>query len=421
MTSISFANSNRSRKKSTELSPGCGCALCSVFFFAGLFFFVLMVWHFVLPLWRSNTVYVEHTCVILDKRIGESHGKGSNTYRPEFFIRYTVNGREYRIWAYDIGGVYSSGRAGKQAILDQYQIGQTYPCWYDPDDPGKAVLVRGFDWFLLFLLLPIVFMIIGGGGMYYSWSGRGKSPEQVASAGKASPDGAGVSLYPGVPELDLANRPGTQLPVRLSIKTPPGGQLFFFLCFGLIWNGVTSVFVDQLIEGHLQGNPDWCLTIFISPFVLIGVVVIGLFVRQLLITLGIGPTVLEIGTHPLHPGQSCQLYFAQMGRLRLNSLRVMLVCEEVAKFRQGTDTRTETRRVHETELLHQEEFEISPDFPCEVSKTFVVPANAMHSFQATNNEVQWKILVVGNVVRWPNYERDYAIVVRPSPVQGARP
>jgi hypothetical protein len=418
VTSFSFSGGKRTRNKSTELSPGCGCAISALFFFAGLFAFVLMVRQFVLPLWRAKTVYVEHTCIILDKRIGESHGDGSSTYRPEFFILYTVDGQEYRIWAYDAGRLYSSGRSGKQAVLDQFQIGQTYPCWYDPDDPGQSVLVRDFDWMLLFLLLPIIFMLIGGAGMIACWSRRGKSREQVASV-KSAAAGANTVPYPGVPELDLTDHPGTQLALRLPIQSSPGGQVFFYLIFGLFWNGVTSVFVYQMIQGHLQGNPDWCLTVFICPFVLIGLGVIVLFVRQLLITLGIGPTVVEIATHPLHPGQSCQLYFAQTGRLRLNSLRVLLVCEEVAKYRQGTDTRTETKRVHETELFHQEEFEISPDFPCEVHKTFVVPANAMHSFQATNNEVQWKILVSGNVVRWPNYERDYTIVVRPSLPQGA--
>ncbi len=37
----------------------------------------------------------------------------------------------------------------------------------------------------------------------------------------------------------------------------------------------------------------------------------------------------------------------------------------------------------------------------------------MHSFQADHNEVSWKLIVKGRVNNWPDYEREFQIVVQP--------
>ena len=38
----------------------------------------------------------------------------------------------------------------------------------------------------------------------------------------------------------------------------------------------------------------------------------------------------------------------------------------------------------------------------------------MHSFQSNHNEVNWKLIVKGDVVGWPSYERVFQIVVTPA-------
>ena len=70
---------------------------------------------------------------------------------------------------------------------------------------------------------------------------------------------------------------------------------------------------------------------------------IYLFMRQLLIASGVGPTQLEISDHPLLPGRRYDLYLSQAGRLTMNFLEIDIVCEEQATYHQGTDTRTERR------------------------------------------------------------------------------
>jgi hypothetical protein len=37
----------------------------------------------------------------------------------------------------------------------------------------------------------------------------------------------------------------------------------------------------------------------------------------------------------------------------------------------------------------------------------------MHSFQADHNEVSWKLIVKGDVEGWPEYRREFQIIVNP--------
>jgi hypothetical protein len=172
---------------------GCGCAFFGLFFLTGCAFLVLLMWALLLD-WMANHSYLPNSCVVLDKRLDSTmkdvvvrvNGEGLNetknvpVYHPEIQIRYEVDGRKYEIWTYDaIAGV-STDRSAQQAIVDSFQVGATYPCWYDPNHPDKAVLVRGHAWGLYFLIIgPIMFLLIGGVGINHSWKKR----EEIASRG----------------------------------------------------------------------------------------------------------------------------------------------------------------------------------------------------------------------------------------------
>ena len=71
------------------------------------------------------------------------------------------------------------------------------------------------------------------------------------------------------------------------------------------------------------------------------------------------------------------------------------MCEEAATYRQGTNTRTETRQVFRQELFRREDFEIEAGCPSRRSSTSTVPAGAMHSFKADHNEINWTLVVEG--------------------------
>lgn len=94
---------------------------------------------------------------------GTTHTRTTTTtvYQPDFqFTVQTVDGRRYAARGYDAFESASSERAGQQAIVDQYAVGKTYPCWYNPANPSQALLTRQFNWVLL--IIPAVFLFVGG-------------------------------------------------------------------------------------------------------------------------------------------------------------------------------------------------------------------------------------------------------------------
>ena len=123
----------------------------------GMFCLILLgtplVLDFVPELWALFS-YVEGRCVLLDKRLVENPPVGNGTFRPEFLISYTVDGRVYQAFAYRAVKSSSGWRWPEERVLERFTVGQEYPCWYDAADPSKVVIVRGFSW-LTYALLPI--------------------------------------------------------------------------------------------------------------------------------------------------------------------------------------------------------------------------------------------------------------------------
>ncbi|MBI2823186.1 MAG: DUF3592 domain-containing protein [Planctomycetia bacterium] len=393
------------------------------FLLAGLVFLAVILWQLSIPEWRVNHQFVETKCQVLDTRIGMN---ADGLTRPEVHIEYEVDGRPFDAWTYDITAAYQSDDAVARDALARFQPGNEYPCWYDPINPQTAVLARGYTWFAwLVLLLPAALISVGAGGLAYVLLTWGKSTERLAATGQRP---AGLDLfkargdatpkYPFVPDPEeLNDSPGTNLAYRLPAGTGEW-NLLAALLFAVLWNGVVAVFLTMAVHGFRRGQPDWFLTIFVVPFALAGIGAIAFVIRQLMIATGVGPTIIEISSHPLFPGEEYDILMSQGGQLAIQSLELRLVCEEVATYRQGTNTRTAARRVYEQVLLSREGFDIQQGLPFEARARLAIPATAMHSFKAGHNRVDWKIVVKGAVARWPDFERGFPIIVCPAPANG---
>jgi hypothetical protein len=168
----------------------------------------------------------------------------------------------------------------------------------------------------------------------------------------------------------------------------------------------------------LVERPDWFLTVFVLPFVVIGAWATYYFAQQMLLHTGIGPTSVEISDHPLVPGQTYQLFLSQAGRLNVRSLELLLVCEEETTFRQGTDIRTERCRVFCATIFVQTDFKIEPSKAFEHECELQVPTGVMHSFRAHHNAVHWMLLARGQAKSWPAFERSFPVVVYPPGAAG---
>lgn len=401
----------------------------AVFFLTGCIGVVVLFATLVIPEWRVNHEFVPHSCLVRKTRLAEKPGDDGVEYRPEIQIEYQIKEKTYRLWTYDIWTLdpdagFTADKQQQQAILARFQpiAGKKYTCWYDPVDPKVAVLVRrSREWIWLTFIVPICFILLGGGGLVYTAFSWGKSAERRAALAKRAAqlapfdaNGHATREYPSVPDgSKITDSPGTTLSYRLPVAIGSIWGLMASLFACVLWNSIVAMFVVVAVNSHLQGHPDWLFTIFILPFVAIGIGLIVFFIRQLLVATGIGPTLVEISDHPLYPGHRYRLFVQQAGRMKMNRLEVLLVCEEEATYRHGTDARTETRQVYQQSLLEQRDFEVKHGLSFEVQCDLDVPPEAMHSFTSQHNEINWKIVVQGAVAGGSDYHRSFPVIVHP--------
>jgi|GEM_PF-580957 len=419
--------------------------LGSIFFLAGAGIFYGLMVGMVLPEQRARNTFVETECEVVASRMLTLRGDDSTTYRPEFKIRYRTPSfaDPAETWTYRITNVSSSDFRAEEAVLESFPVGGKFPCWYDPDRPRWVVIDRDTGWFpYLMLFLPLVFLGVGALMIGIGWNSLPpRDASQLAMPDGVDPFAASAGDWrsttasdrpandpqevtrqspPRVPSLQLPGMPlmshtqGEVLPCRLSVSASAWGQVIGLVFVSLFWNGITGVFVGIAVNSHLRGKPEWFLTVFITPFVLIGLFLICATLRLFLVAWGIRPAIVEISHHPLELGGRYSVYVRQSGPLTVNSLVVSLHCTEKVSYRQGTDTRTETARVFAAELFRQEGFEIDRGMPLEIRTELSAPEGSMHSLLGTHNSVDWKLVVKGDIANWPDFEAEFPVVVHPN-------
>lgn len=411
---------NRSSELPKLGSIGTGLFSTVCFLFGGVLLVIFLL-NWTIPEWQANKYFVETAGTVKDKHIG-TQAEGVKAFRPEVELEYQAEGETYRQWTtYDISGSYAPHVESAQEILDDYELGGECTLWYDPKDPSRAVLRRGYSWFAwLTLLLPTSFLVIGGGGLVYTLLNFGKSTERrVTIAQRASEldllkeQPGEPRAFPYVPDFgDISDSPGTTLAHRLPMASNMA-RIWWLLMAILFWNGTISYFLVILAQGHMRGRPDYLLTLFILPFFAVGLYLVFDFARRVMALANQGMTIVEIDEHPLYPGAECELCITQSGHSQLEWLRVSLVCDEEATFRDGTNTRTESARVHESDVLVQDDFQASPSAQFEARCSLQIPPGAMHSFQSDHNRILWKLVVQARSHARATFERAFLLHVYP--------
>lgn len=378
-----------------------------------------------LPEWRVMAYYRPVDAAVLHARVSEQLERGVRLYRPEVLLRFQVDGETITSWArYDAAGTPFPRPEEPRAIVAPFAPGTTIRAWYDPLQPARVVIFRGFRWLTGFwLLLPSAFLAVGGGGLALIYLRSGRSREEQALVAQAqqrlSPQEVlggprdASSPWPNVPSWrHLCNSPGTKLAWRLPALAANSWRLASLVGVTAAANLIVAAFAFWALRGYLVETPDWRLIAFALAASGLGLGLIGYCARTLHLATAWGPTILEISELPLRPGGRYSVYVAQGARGRIRQFRLLLVCEEQAAYRQGTDSRLAAQCVVQQEIVALSAADGSRD-PLASAAELRLPPRAMHSFVAEHNSVQWRLVARGHADGWPALDRTFPLVVAP--------
>lgn len=338
-------------------------------------------------------------CTILSSEV-ESHrgSKGGSTYSVAVKYEYVVDDQRYTGDRYKFFGGSSSGYDGKKAIVDRLAPGTQAVCYVNRRDPSDSVIERGFTADLLFVGIPLIFVAIGVGGIYGVFI-RKPAPRPVTA-------GAGlIARPPPTP----AKGGGT-----LKAKQSPAARLGCMACIALFWNGITSIFVVEIVSGWAKGDGDGCGTVFMIPFVLAGLALIASVVYYFLALFNPRPSLrIAGGTAAL--GDTIDVEWETEGNVdRVKVFTLTFEGREEATYRRGTSTATDKSTFLTMTLVslhHGKEMRRG-------KVSVAIPEDTMHTFKSRNNKIYWCLKVSGDIPNWPDINEEFEIEVLPQRTPG---
>jgi hypothetical protein len=401
--------------------PG-GCATAFVVVFLGVFVVVGSATGFFMSARPLSQVYAARSwtpaeCEVVSSRVVHS----DDTARPDIVYRYTIGGREYTSNRYNfLPG--SSSDSNVPVAVANHPPGKKFECYVDPADPSNAVINRtptlwyfmGVAFFVMFAGIPgaIAAVMIRSRRRALT-AGRALSGG-AAGVGAGASGGAGVGVGSRFGHAPSGgNTPGAvdAGPVVLKSSASPLGKLVAITLVCLFWNGIVGIFTFIEYRMFMQGDAfGWGMAAFLLIFQVVGVALLAAVPYQALALANPRPVItLNRGTVPL--GGSASFTYELSGAAhRVTQLKITLRGSEVARYRRGTDTHTDTHVFFDETIANAAHaMNIARG-----SGVIRIPGDTMHSFDAPNNKVTWTLHVAGEIARWPNIDETFDITVRPS-------
>ena len=112
---------------------------------------------------RVAEEFTNTTCVVVAKSLTVAAGVVPR-YRADFSLEYNTYTKGTITSTTSANGLdfsFSPYQDQQQEFINEYDVGGSYPCWYDPQDPSVVVLVLMHNWMsTLPLLLPAIVAFI---------------------------------------------------------------------------------------------------------------------------------------------------------------------------------------------------------------------------------------------------------------------
>ncbi|MDR2115095.1 MAG: hypothetical protein LBP87_01815 [Planctomycetaceae bacterium] len=393
----------------------------------GIVVFFIQLWTWAIPQLTFYQEFVASHGRIIETRISEMTLDSVSVFRPEVLLEHQVQGISYRVWTFDFRtlkpkeGFVANRQLAESALLP-FQSGQSTECWYRTGHPEEAVVIwKNSVWGWFFLLLSFSLIVSGLIGFLQSFHLITVSEERKAArARSASPlhsltDNSRRLDWSTVPDIRIINEsPGTHLAFRLPIGNQPIFPLVGLTLFTSAWFIISFGIMFHSFIYPAENRSDQIIgVIFRGLFCGVGIILLVSVMHRLFLAFRLGLTLLEISDHPLYPGRKYRVLLQQSGILRFDYFSVDLVCEEIARFRQGTDTVTNRKKVFRQTLFSRSDFATTSDLPLHQEFFFQLPIDAMHSFRHENNEILWKMELYAKIVGESEICRECPMVVRP--------
>lgn len=338
---------------------------------AGLAFFALQG----IRDWRVFNVYAPSQCTVTGKGVIASTtdiGQGRTrrtmtTFRPQYMFEHDVNGKH-------VTAIGSDNLDGVMGGADVFNVGQTYPCWYDPADPQDAVLARQVrPLFYSMALVPLLFLVVGANFLVVALRPRGAIT--LADGGKA--DMLAVRL---APELSR-----TSTLVAMTI-------LFVLFTAGLL---AALVWILQDMS-RLEG---WWFFLALAIAAEVGLI---RFTLGAAMGMRIPDPIVEIDREPVQRGDAIKVSIRQPGPARFDVFRVSIACE-----RQGKSAGKGSRKV----LMMQKDLQVDEHSTFAKLLEGAIDADAPASDKSLQTLVTWKVGVERTKKRVLGLEREYVFRV----------
>lgn len=413
--SLSFGSLSRTMHSPAEGAPGAvgtGFSVAAFGLFALAGFGVLF--GVVVPKareWFAMRSWQETTAEVISGKVGSHRGnKGGTTYSVDFFYRYDFGGREYRSNRYDLLGGSSSGYDAKADVVRAHAARSKLQVFVDPEKPWHAIVKRSPGWWGLFALFPLPFIAVGVGGI---WGALRKGAKAAAATRSKASTVSDPPIFPGAGTTKgfgtAALAGGEWQPTRLK----PGCSVLVLLLIALFWNGLVSAFVWEDIKLYRTGS--WIIgivvSVFLIPFVGIGLMIIGGVVQHVMLLFGPRFEV-QLDQAELRPGGTTRLRWRRAGgRGTVKDFDLLLLGrEEVLSDGESPKRARRGKSVFYEEVLFTTRDSLAT---AQGQVELKIPEDAVPSFAAGNHVIRWMICLRAQVEGMPTIRDDRDLLVRP--------
>ena len=205
-------------------------------------------------------------------------------------------------------------------------------------------------------------------------------------------------------------------PIRLDREAPAARQAGRATSIGVFLTLVGSVMIMLAMRSNAPRADanEWLVYVIAGGFSAVGVVVTILGIRMFLAT-RLPETIVEVDTTPVRAGNAFQVTVRQPGPIRLKSLRLNLVAEQLTTrdvWRNGRRRReTDRRLIHQDNVLDLGEISILAGEEIARGGEAKVPAEVNLAEVEGVKRVVWRLEVWGRVRGWMDLGHPFVIEV----------